>query len=148
VADLREQRVLETEGDGAVKLALDDHRIDQAAVVADPVAENPHATRLRIYLRKHHVGPAGIRDFGRLEVVRRLQPGRHAARGRRNGGRGRQPTQRDRTRGVTPKGEGLAVLLYLVLRHPQRLRGEPHALRAQRARRQRHRVAADDGPRG
>src|SRR5206468_5607302 len=42
-------------------------------------------------------------------------------------------------------GEHLAVMLVRRLRDPQRLRGEPHALCAQLARRQGHRVAADDG---
>jgi hypothetical protein len=37
------------------------------------------------------------------------------------------------------------VLLHLVLSNPQRLRGEPHALRTERACRQSHRVTADDG---
>ena len=88
---------------------------------------------------------ARVRDVRRLEVVRRLQPGRHAARGRGDGSGRREPAQRDGTRGVTAKSEDLAVLLHLVLRDPQRLRREPYALRAKRARRQRDRVAANDG---
>src|SRR5262249_59879596 len=90
------------------------------------------------------VGAAGIRDVGRLEIVRRLEAGRQAAGGRGHGGRGCKTAEIDRTRGVTPKSEGLAMLLDLVLRDSQRLCREPNALRAQPAR-QRDRAAADDG---
>src|SRR5262249_61140452 len=100
------------------------------AGLGDPVDETARATGRGIALGERDVGAAGIRDVGRLEIVRRLEAGRQAAGGRGHGGRGCKTAEIDRTRGVTPKSEGLAMLLDLVLRDSQRLCREPNALRA------------------
>src|SRR5437867_2981164 len=82
------------------ELARDDGRVDEAAaVVADPVAVDAHLERVGIDLGEGDVGAARVRDVGWLEVVRDLEPGRHAARGRGDRGGGREAAQLYKTLG-------------------------------------------------
>ena len=76
--------------------------------------------------------------------MRRLEPGRDAfsRRGRRR--HRREATELDPTLGAGALGEYLAVLLDLVLRDAEGVRGETHGLRVQLARCQRNGAAAHD----
>ena len=88
------------------------------------------------------MGAAGVRHVGRLEVARRLQPGRDAERGGRHRGDRSEPREGHAVLGPAAVGERRAVLLDFVLGDAQYARGEADRLRAEVARGERDRVAA------
>ena len=91
VGQLFVQRSADALRHAANDLALDDQRIDQRSGIAhDGVLEDFDLERVAIDLDDGDVQPAGESRAGRQEVVRGLQPGRHAIwqRPARRGGRG------------------------------------------------------------
>src|ERR1700730_16616577 len=76
------ERLADALRDGAMNLALDDHRIDdRAAVLDNNIAPHRDATRLGVDLHRDHVYGAGERGPGRIEALGHLEARRsHRAR--------------------------------------------------------------------